>query len=40
MLNHNGLVFLIGHMLWGVALGLLWSRVAPHAHQHGSPISA
>jgi len=40
MLNLNGLVFLIGHMMWGGALGLLWSRVAPHAHQHGSPISA
>lgn len=40
MLNLNGLVFLIGHMMWGGALGLLWSRVAHHAHQHGSPISA
>ena len=40
MLNLNGLVFLIGHMMWGGALGLLWSRVAPHAHQHGSPVSA
>lgn len=40
MLNLNGLVFLIGHMMWGGALGLLWSRVAPHAHEHGSPISA
>jgi uncharacterized membrane protein YagU involved in acid resistance len=40
MLNLNGLVFLIGHMMWGAALGLLWSRVAPHAHEHGSPVSA
>ena len=40
MLNLNGLVFLIGHMMWGGALGFLWSRVAPHAHQHGSPVSA
>lgn len=40
MLNLNGLVFLIGHMMWGGALGLLWSRVAPDAHQHGSPVSA
>jgi uncharacterized membrane protein YagU involved in acid resistance len=40
MLNLNGLVFLIGHMMWGGALGLLWSRVAPRAHQHGSPVSA
>ncbi len=40
MLNLNGLVFLIGHMMWGGALGLLWSRVAPHAHQNGSPVSA
>ena len=40
MLNLNGLVFLIGHMMWGGALGLLWSRFALHAHQHGSPVSA
>lgn len=40
MLNLNGPTFLIGHMMWGGALGLLWSRVAPHPHQHGSPVSA
>lgn len=40
MRNLNGLVFLIGHMMWGGALGLLWSRVTPHAHQHGSPVAA
>ena len=40
MLNLNGLVFLIGHMMWGGALGFLWSRVAPHTHEHGSPIPA
>lgn len=40
MLNLNGLVFLIGHMMWGGALGLLWSRLAPHAQEHGSPASA
>jgi uncharacterized membrane protein YagU involved in acid resistance len=40
MLNLNGLVFLIGHMMWGGALGLLWSRFAPHAHENGSPVSA
>ena len=40
MLNLNGLVFLIGHTMWGGALGLLWSRVAPHPRHHGSPASA
>lgn len=40
MLNLNGLVFLLGHMMWGAALGFLCSRVAPHSHQHGSPVSA
>ncbi len=40
MLNLNGIVFLIGHMMWGGALGLLWSRLAPHAQEHGSPASA
>lgn len=28
MLNLNGIAFLIGHMMWGAALGLLWSRFA------------
>ncbi len=40
MLNLNGLVFLIGHMMWGGALGLLWSRLALHGDPHGSPVSA
>ena len=26
VLNLNGIVFLVGHMMWGAALGLLWSR--------------
>lgn len=39
MLNLNGLVFLVGHMMWGGALGLLWSRVA-HTHPHGAHVSA
>jgi hypothetical protein len=26
--NLNGVVFLVGHMMWGAALGLLWSRFA------------
>jgi hypothetical protein len=28
VLNLNGVAFLIGHMMWGAALGLLWSRFA------------
>jgi hypothetical protein len=28
VLNLNGIVFLLGHMMWGGALGLLWSRFA------------
>lgn len=28
VLNLNGVVFLVGHMMWGAALGLLWSRFA------------
>lgn len=41
MLNLNGLVFLIGHMMWGAALGFLWSRVTPvSARQHERPVSA
>ena len=28
VLNLNGIVFLVGHMMWGAALGLLWSRFA------------
>jgi hypothetical protein len=26
--NLNSVVFLVGHMMWGAALGLLWSRFA------------
>jgi len=26
VLNLNGIAFLAGHMMWGAALGLLWSR--------------
>ncbi|OGO53415.1 MAG: hypothetical protein A2V84_05860 [Chloroflexi bacterium RBG_16_70_13] len=26
VLNLNGVAFLAGHMMWGAALGLLWSR--------------
>ena len=26
VLNLNGLAFLAGHLMWGAALGLLWSR--------------
>jgi hypothetical protein len=26
VLNLNGIAFLVGHMMWGAALGLLWSR--------------
>jgi hypothetical protein len=28
VLNLNGIAFLVGHMMWGAALGLLWSRFA------------
>lgn len=28
VLNLNGVAFLVGHMMWGAALGLLWGRLA------------
>jgi hypothetical protein len=28
VLNLNAVVFLVGHMMWGAALGLLWNRFA------------
>jgi hypothetical protein len=29
MLNLNGPAFLLGHVMWGAALGLLWAAVRP-----------
>jgi hypothetical protein len=35
MLNLNGPAFLLGHVMWGAALGLLWAAVRP-AREAGS----
>lgn len=35
MHNVNGVVFLVGHLMWGAALGLLWARFgAPSQATH------
>lgn len=40
MLNLSGLVFLVGHLMWGAALGFLWSRVASRAsHQDAGAVA-
>ena len=41
MLNLNGLVFLVGHMMWGAALGFLWARLGHDAgHQDAGTVSS
>lgn len=38
MLNLNGIAFLLGHVMWGAALGYLWSRVARTSPLAQEPI--
>jgi hypothetical protein len=33
MLNLNGFVFLLGHLMWGAVLGLLWARFGAEPRQ-------
>ena len=40
MLNLNALAFLIGHMMWGAALGFLWSRVGAQSGRAGQPAAS
>lgn len=40
MLNLNGLVFLVGHMMWGAALGFLWTRVTPESEDEHAATAA